>query len=159
MLAVGAPAMGAQQLDFAAIGVDRAGHAALFVAEVMMTVRTFFIHRVSLVLHGLLDEQALQVQAGLADVLLDKAQALLGVLLDLLQALAEILPPVGEVLFQQAVLTVSHDFINQFFQRLGWGTILRAINSHKKEGISGFGLVEGLDEGESPGARAKHKRP
>src|SRR6266446_4019964 len=101
MLAVRAPAMGAEQLDFAAIGVDPPGHAALFVAQALVAVRTLFIHGVSLVLQGLLDEQALQVQAGLADVLFDKAQALLGVLLDLLQALAEVLPPVGDVWFKQ----------------------------------------------------------
>ena len=131
MLAVRAPTMGAAQLDFAAIGVDPPEHAALFLAQASVAVRTFFVHRVGLVLHGFLDEQALQVQAGLTDVLLKEAQALFGVLLDLLQTLAEVLPPVGDVLFEQSVLPVSNDLVNQLFQRWGLRTILRQTNSHR----------------------------
>jgi hypothetical protein len=59
-----------------------------------------------------LDEQTLQAQAGLADVFFDEPQAMFGVLLNLLQALLEVLPPVGDVLFEQMALTVSNNFID-----------------------------------------------
>jgi hypothetical protein len=63
-------------------------------------------------LHGFLDEQTLQAQAGLADVFFDEPQAVFGVLLNLLQALLEVLTPLGNVVFEQVALTVSHDFID-----------------------------------------------
>jgi hypothetical protein len=59
-----------------------------------------------------LDEQTLQAQAGLADVFFDEPQAVFGVLLNLRQALLEVLPPVGDVLFEQMALTVSNNFID-----------------------------------------------
>jgi hypothetical protein len=65
-----------------------------------------------LVLHGLLDQQALQTQGGLANVLFDKAQALFGMGMHLLQALAEVFPPMGDVLFQHAVFLGRNDFID-----------------------------------------------
>jgi hypothetical protein len=63
-----------------------------------------------------LDEQALQAQAGLADVFFDEPQAVFGVLLNLLHALFEVIPPLGDVLFEQVALTLSHNFIDEFFQ-------------------------------------------
>jgi hypothetical protein len=78
----------------------------------MVAIRALLLHRVGLLLHGLLDEQTLQAQAGLADVFFDEPQAVFGVLLNLLQALLEVLPPVGDVLFEQMALTVSNNFID-----------------------------------------------
>jgi len=63
-----------------------------------------------------LDQQTLQLQAALADVFFDESQALFGVLLNLLEALLEVLPPLGDVFFAQVSLTLSKDFIDQFFQ-------------------------------------------
>ena len=48
-----------------------------------MAIRTKFIDRIGLVLHGLLHEQLLEFQGGLTDVFLDEAQAVFGVTLDL----------------------------------------------------------------------------
>ena len=82
--AMGAPAMGAEQFDFAAIGINPPGHATLLVAQRPQAIGALFIGLVGLGLHGFLHEQPLQLQARLAHVLLDEAQALLGMLLDLL---------------------------------------------------------------------------
>jgi hypothetical protein len=60
-----------------------------------------------------LDQQTLEAQSGLADVLLDIAQALFGMLLEFVEALVEILLPMGNVLFQHLVLTMGENFINQ----------------------------------------------
>jgi hypothetical protein len=110
--------MSANQPDFAAIGVDPAGHAPFLVAERPMAVRTDLIHRIGLVLHGSLNQQALQLQRSLADVLLDEAApGLFGVSSDLFQALLQVLPPVSDVLVQQVVLTLGDDLIDQLFER------------------------------------------
>ena len=122
LLAVWAPAMSARQLDLAAVGLDPSEHPPLFIAQGPAAVRTLFLHRVGLVLHGLLDQQTLQAQGGLANVLFDKAQALFGVLLHLRQALAQVFAPLSEVLFQHALFTLGDDFIDQFFEPGGGGT-------------------------------------
>ena len=101
---------------FDLIGINPPGHATLLVAERSLAVGAFFIGLVGLCLHGFLHEQPLKLQARLARVLLDETQALLGMLLDLLQALAQVLPPAGDVLFEQMVLTVGEDFIDQGFE-------------------------------------------
>ena len=97
-----------------------------------MAVRALFLHRVGLVLHGFLDQQALQAQGGLANVLFDKAQALFGMLLHLLQALAEVFPPVGDVLFEHAILTAGRRFHRPAASSQSGEAraILRQINRH-----------------------------
>jgi hypothetical protein len=55
------PAVGPEQLDFAAIGIDRPRHAAFLLTERPVAIRANFIHRVGLVLHGLLHEQLLEL--------------------------------------------------------------------------------------------------
>ena len=83
MFTVRTPAMGPEQLDLAAIGINGPRHAALLLRERPMAIRTKFIDRIGLVLHGLLHEQLLEFQGGLTDVFLDEAQAVFGVTLDL----------------------------------------------------------------------------
>jgi hypothetical protein len=73
----------AEQPDFAAIGIDPPRHAALLVREAPVAIGANFIHRIGLLLHGLLHEQLLELQGGLTDVFLDKAQALFGMTLNL----------------------------------------------------------------------------
>jgi len=60
-------------------------------------------------LRPVLDEQTLQAQAGLADVFFDEPPAVL-------VALFEVLAPLSNVFFEQVVLTLSHNFIDEFFQ-------------------------------------------
>ena len=119
MLAMRAPAMGADQLDFAAIRVHPPGHATFLVAERPWQSGHFSSTGSALSCMAFCTSKPLQLQGGLAHVLFDEAQALFGMLLDLLQALAEVFPPAGDVLFEQAVLTVGDDFIDQRFQRRG----------------------------------------
>ena len=81
-----------------------------------MAIRALLLHRVGLFLHGLLDEQTLQAQAGLADVFFDEPQAVFGVLLNLLHALFEVLAPAVDVFIEQVELTLSNNFLDEFFQ-------------------------------------------
>src|ERR1019366_9348002 len=55
--AMGAPAMGAEQFDFAAIGINPPGHATLLVAQRPQAIGALFIGLVGLGLHGFLHEQ------------------------------------------------------------------------------------------------------
>lgn len=89
--------MSARQFHFTAVGVDLSFHAAFFVAEGMLAIRTFLIHRVGLGLHGLLHQQPLQFQRRLTDVLFDKPQVLFGMLLHPLQSSLEILTPAVQI--------------------------------------------------------------
>ena len=112
-------------------------------------VGALFRHRVGFVLHGFLHEQPLQFQAGLTDMLLDEAQTLLGVLVQLLQTLPEVFPPAGQVLFQQRLLRIGEDRIDQAFNfrrragRAGGGQ--RDGHGHMNEWRTGF--KGGLERG------------
>jgi hypothetical protein len=111
--------VGAHQFDFAAIGVDPSGHATLLVGEPCPAIGAVLLDSVGFVLHGFLHQQSLQFQAGLADMLLDKAQTLLRVLLQLRQAPLEVSLPAGDVLFEQAILLGGKDLIDQGFHCFG----------------------------------------
>ena len=150
--------MGAEQFDLAAIGVDDSGHAPFLVGQRALAAGALFIHRVGRGLHGLLHDRPLQFQGGLANVLLDEAQALFGMLLDAVQTRLEILTPAGDVLFQKAVLSLGDYFIDKGVNRFGSRASLREMNSHEVD--CGLGCFQPWSNGgENSGARARHRRP
>jgi hypothetical protein len=87
--------VGSKQSHWPAVRTDGFGHAPFPLDHRCLTARAALIDRIGLGLHRSFHDLALEFKSALADLLLDKAQALFGMLLHSIQSSLQVLSPVG----------------------------------------------------------------